>query len=92
MPRIPCHVRWLASEPQPGWVEYLFTDAAGLEVRFEDKPIWTDALVPESGEPVAALFPVHVLGSSVVNGVQCSTVELDADAISFPVPASVLVW
>ena len=57
-PRLRCYATWLDDEPQPGWVLYEFTDAAGETVRGEDKPIWTDEDIPTTGERVEAWFAI----------------------------------
>ena len=56
--------RWVADEPQPGWVEVLMTDAEGRTWRFFDKPPIFDAtgtLASGSNYPVPVTVRVRVI-------------------------------
>ena len=57
-------VRWIADEPQPGWVEACFTDANGHRWSFFDKPPVFGALISRSSIlPVAGVIKCEVVAS-----------------------------
>ena len=60
-------VRWVADEPQPGWVEARLTDASDRSLSFFDKPpIFTDAAIhPSTQFPVPGLIHCVVIGSTI---------------------------
>jgi len=59
-------VRWLADEPQPGWVEARLRDANGCELSFFDKPpIFDDGTINITAAtdfPIAAGLRVWLTG------------------------------
>jgi hypothetical protein len=57
-------VRWVADEPQPGWIEVVLTDADGRTWRFFDKPpIFgsSESLTSASTFPVPVTIGVQII-------------------------------
>lgn len=65
MQEVRCEVvRWIADEPQPGWVEACFTDANGRRRSFFDKPPVFGALIRRSSIlPIAGAIRCEVVAS-----------------------------
>lgn len=57
-------VRWVADEPQPGWVEASFIDAQGQRWSFLDKPPVFGADIHRGSElPVPAMIRCEIVAS-----------------------------
>lgn len=74
-------VRWVGDEPQPGWVEAQFTDAAGETWTFFDKPPifeppGTMPLTASTAYPVEIAMPVLIHSSRPTDAGRVVTISL----------------